>query len=93
MTIIEEPQQNLESYSIPVQGKLDPILGRIDLVAILSAMLGVCLLAVAAIVMTMIELARLITSLCSDSLDRWLIIVLGLAIVWLAARRKKLCVL
>ena len=93
MTLTEEPRQNLENYSVPPAGRLDPILGRIDLIAILSAVLGACLLAIVAVVLMMIELAKIVASLWADSFDRWLIIALGLAIVWVSVRRKKLCVL
>jgi hypothetical protein len=67
-------------------------LGRIDLVAIVIGLLGVCLLGVVALVMAVIELAKLVASLWSDSLDRWLMVTLAVAIVWILARWKRLCV-
>jgi hypothetical protein len=85
-------QPDVKNYSPPESGKLDAILGRIDLVAILTAVLGLCVLAVVAGVMAMIELAKLISNLWSDSFDRWLIIALSVAILWVAVRGKKLCV-
>jgi hypothetical protein len=81
-----------EKVLVSREGRFDPILGRIDLIAILTAVLGVCLLGVAAVVMALIELARLISSLWSDSFDRWLLISLGVALIWVAVRLKKLCV-
>lgn len=94
MTILDKPVEktDLRNYSAPEGGKLDPILGRIDLVAILTAALGVCVLVVVGVVMAAIELARLISSLWSNSFDRWLIIVLSVAIIWVAVRGKRLCV-
>ena len=85
-----EPE--LKEFSIYRDGKLDPILGRIDLVAIVIGLLGMCLLAVAALVMAVLELTRLVASLWSDSLDRWLMVTLAVAIVWILVRWKKLCV-
>ena len=94
MTATQKPtnQPELGEFPNPRDGKLDPILGRIDLVAIVIGLLGMCLLAVAALVMAVLELAKLVASLWADSLDRWLIAILGLAIVWVIARWKKLCV-
>jgi hypothetical protein len=86
-----DPQEP-KNLSIPQGGKLDPLLGRIDLIAILAAVLGVCLLGVAGLVMAIIGLARLISTVWADSFDRWLVIILGLALIWVAARWKRLCV-
>ncbi len=71
---------------------LDPILGRIDLIAILTALLGGCLLGGAVAVMAIVEIAKLISCLWLDSFDHWLLITLSLALLWVGARRKKLCV-
>lgn len=79
-------------FSIPEAGILDSILSRIDLLAIVITLLGICLLGVAAMVMALIELVRLFATLWSGSLERWLIITLGVAIVWVVARWKKSCV-
>ena len=94
MTATQKPanQPELEEFPSPRDGKLDPFLGRIDLIAIIIGLLGMCLLGVAAVVLTVIELARLVASLWADSLDRWLMITLGVAIVWVIVRWKKLCV-
>ena len=94
MTTAEKSANDPEfkELSIHRDGKLDPVLGRIDLIAIVIGLLGVCLLGVAAVVLAVIELARLVASLWADSLDRWLMITLGVAIVWVIVRWKKLCV-
>ena len=70
-------------------GKLEFILGRIDLVAIVVTLLGICLLALAGIVTAMIGVAKLISGLWSNPIYRWLIIILGVAMVWVAVRWKK----
>jgi hypothetical protein len=58
------------------------------LVAILAALLGITVLGVAAVVIALIELAKLISSLWSDSFDRWLLMIFGVAVIWIIARRK-----
>jgi hypothetical protein len=94
MTTLDKPvdKADMGSCSLEQGGKLDPILGRIDLVAILTVVLGVSVLAVAGIVMAVIEIVKLISSLWENSFDRWLIIILSVAIVWVAVRGKRLCV-
>jgi hypothetical protein len=76
----------------PQRGKLDALLGRIDLLAVLTTLLGLALLGVAAVALAVFELAKLLSGLLSDSFDRWLILALGLSTVWVVARWKKLCV-
>jgi hypothetical protein len=66
------------------------ILHRLDLAAILIALAGICLLGVVAAVMMVGQLAGLISSLWSSSVDRWMIVALGVALVWIAVRRKKM---
>lgn len=85
-------QSGMSPLPITKGGTLDFILGRADLIAILTAVLGVCMLGVAAVVMAIIQLARLISSLCSDSFDRWLIAAPALALLWVVLRGRKLCV-
>lgn len=77
--------------SIPRARKLDFMLSRIDLAAFVISLLGISLLGLVAMVRAVIDLARLIPSLWSNSLDRWLIILLGAAIVWVLVRWKKSC--
>jgi hypothetical protein len=74
--------------------KLDPALGlgRIDLIATLIVVLSICVLGLMAVAKAFIELARIIFSLWADSFDRWLVVILGLALLWLVARWKKLSV-
>jgi hypothetical protein len=64
------------------------VLHRIDLVAILVTVLGIAVLGLAAAVIALIELAKLISNLWSDPFDRWLLMVFGVAVVWIIARRK-----
>jgi hypothetical protein len=40
------------------------------------------------VVIALIELAKLISSLWSDSFDRWLLMIFGVAVIWIIARRK-----
>jgi hypothetical protein len=84
-------QPGANGFSIPQEGKLDFILARIDLAAFILTLLGIVLLGLVAMVTAVIELGRLVLTLWSNSVDRWLIIVLCLAIVWVAARWKKSC--
>lgn len=92
MTPFDKPHPEAANFTIPQEGKSDPILGRVDLIAILTAALGFCLLGVGAVVLAILEVAKLIAGMWSNSFDRWLVIAFGLAIVWIIARRKKLCV-
>jgi hypothetical protein len=94
MSTTEQPVDSLEAKrrAMDQDGKLDPILGRIDLVAILLALLGACLLGVAVAVLAFVELVRIVSSLWSDTFERWLLIVLAAALVWIVVRWKKLCV-
>jgi hypothetical protein len=85
-------QRDPNKLLISRAGKFDALLGRMDLIAILTTLLGVCLLGVAALVMGVIELVKLVSSLWSDSIDRWLIIVLGLTFVWVVVRWRKMSV-
>jgi hypothetical protein len=94
MTTLDKPMDKTDTGSYPIErgGKLDPILGRIDLVAILTVVLGISVLAIVGMVMAVIEIVKLISSLWENSFDRWLIIILSVAIVWVAVRGKRLCV-
>jgi hypothetical protein len=94
MTTLDMPagQPEQKNISIPRAGTLDIVLGRIDLLAILTTLLGLCVLAVAAVVLVTIEMAKLIVTLWADSFDRWLLIVLAVALAWVVYRGKKLCV-
>jgi hypothetical protein len=73
-------------------GKPNLIVGRVDLIAVLITLLCLCLFGFLVAAMAVVQFAELISSLWSDSFDRWLIVVFGVAIVWVAARWKKLCV-
>ena len=87
---LNQPEAN--NISIPREGQLEFILGRIDLAAIIISLLGLCLLGMVALVFAVIELARLISALWAHPLDRWLILLLGAAIAWVVVRWKKSCV-
>ena len=64
----------------------------IDIAAMVLALLGFCILAGVLAVMAVLDVARLLSNFWADSYDRWLVIVFGLAVVWVAARWKKLSV-
>jgi hypothetical protein len=63
-----------------------------DLLAILTTILGICLLGLAAAALAAVELARLISCLWAHPYERWPLVMLGLAIIWILSRGKKLCV-
>ena len=92
MEIPEQPanRSDVKKESAAHHEKMDRLLGRIDLVAVLTLFVGVLLLGVVSVVVVIIELAKMISRLWSDSFDRWLIIVLALTIVWIAARWKRM---
>ena len=71
------------------EGRFEALLSRIDLVAIVITIVGVCLLAVAATVLATIGVAKLISSMWSIPLDRGLMILLCSAIVWVTVRWKR----
>jgi hypothetical protein len=73
-------------------GQLDAVLRRIDLVALLTAALGAALLGVALVVTAAFQLGKLVSMLWADSFDRRLVVVLALAVIWVAVRWKRLCV-
>jgi hypothetical protein len=85
-------ERGVKAQRTSQNGQLDAILGRVDLLAILTTVLGIALLAVAAVVLVVFELAKLLSALWSDSFDRWLILALVLSVVWVVARWKRLCV-
>ncbi len=91
MNTLGRPAETLTTKDLTLSQsrRREVILGRIDLIAIVTALLGLCLLALVA---AAIQLAKLIAYLCADPIDRWLVVVLGLAVLWLIARGKKLCV-
>jgi hypothetical protein len=88
---MEAPANQPESNEIliPREGQLDCILSRVDLAAIVISLLGIGLLGAVVLVMAVIDLAKLLAIFWSQPLDRWLSIVLGLAIIWVVARWKK----
>ena len=94
MTNIEKPvaasQPGLSPVSIPSAGKLEAILGSMDLAMMLAAFLGLCLIVATVAVMAVIDLARLASNLWSNHDDRWLIVFFGMVVIWVAVRRKKL---
>lgn len=87
-TEASEGQSGGKAISLSQEGRSTSILSRIDLVAIVITLVGICLLGVAAMVMAVIELAKLISSLWAVPFNRWLILILGMAIVWVTARWK-----
>ena len=84
--------QEVKDFPRPAEGRLDPMVGRIDLIAVIVAALGLCLAGLVAVVMALFELARFVWTLWADPFDRWLTVVLGAAMLWVALRWKKLCV-
>jgi hypothetical protein len=82
------PQQSLDA-SVSPDGKFDPILTRIDLVAIVTALVGTCLLTLTVAVLAVVQAVKLILTLWSNSLDRWLFIAVCVALIWVVARWKR----
>jgi len=91
MTTTNSPAQAEETVgtSIPPAAKLDSLLARLDLVAIVVTMAGLCMLTLTVAVLAVIQAARLIQSLWSDSLGRGLILVLCAGSLWVVARWKR----
>jgi hypothetical protein len=92
MTHHESPREPAPQSDIPEDSRLDFVLGRLDLVAVLITLLGLCLLGVTAAALAAVELAKLISCLWAQPLERWLLVIVGLAIVWVLSRGKRLCV-
>jgi len=90
-TTIEAPgaQHGDDSFQKHQDRKFEALLSRIDLVAIVISIVGVCLLTIAATVLAAIEAAKLISNLWSNPLDRWLMIVFCTAIAWVTVRWKR----
>lgn len=82
------PQQPFET-SVSAGGKFDTLLTRIDLAAIVTALVGACLLTLTVAVLAVVQAVRLILTLWSNSLDRWLIITVCVALIWVVARWKR----
>jgi hypothetical protein len=93
MTTFEKSadQPGLKSSSPSGDGKPNLIVGRVDVAAVLMTLLCLCLFGFLVAAMAIVQFAELISSLWSDSFDRCLIVAFGAAIVWVAARWKKLC--
>lgn len=70
-------------------GKLGFVLRQIDLIAITVVFLGTCLLGLAAVVFAVIQLAKQISNHWAQPADRWLVMILASAIVWVMVRWKK----
>jgi hypothetical protein len=92
MTTVEKSasQPGLKNISEARDGKTNLIAGRIDVVAVLIALLCVCLFGFLAAALAVVQFAELISSLWSNSFDRWLVLAFAVAVVWVAARWKKL---
>jgi hypothetical protein len=87
----EEPKRSRTIRMPRAWGKLDAMLVRIDLVALLTAGLGVGLLAATVAATAVVQLGKLISLLWAEPFDRWLIIGLGVAVVWVIVRWKRMC--
>ena len=91
MPAIEVTADHSDPKSSPVrrEGRFDPILARIDLAAILVTLVGISLLGIIAMVLAVMELAKLVSALWATPVDRWLILLFCAAIVWVIMRWKK----
>jgi hypothetical protein len=87
------PSQPAPKSDSPEDRKLDLVLGRVDLAAILTAVVGLCLLGLMAAALAAVESAKLISCLWAHPVARWPLVIFGLAIVWILTRRKRLCVI
>jgi hypothetical protein len=76
------------SLSLPQAGRRESFLHQFDLVAMVITSLAIVLLGLAALALAVIELFKLTVSLWSEPLGRSVIIIVGLAIVWVVARWK-----
>jgi len=95
MTLLEKPivpgATETSRRPNPSAGKLDSVLGGIDLAMLLAAFLAVFLTVVAVATMAIIDLARLIAGLWANEDCRWLFASFGVVAIWVAARWKKIC--
>jgi len=73
-------------------GKADVIFGRIDLIALVVALLGVCAGVVAILVLAIIEVIKLFSIFWANHDDRWLAAIFAVAVIWVIARWKRLCI-
>ena len=93
MTASEESRahSNTEAVDVgvPVQKDSQPLLARVDLLAIMIAAVGLVLASVAGFVLAFIELTKLVRSLWADPVERWLIVIFAVALVWVTLRWKK----
>jgi hypothetical protein len=71
---------------------VDRILERIDLVALAVAVLGICVGMVTIAVLAIIELVKLTSNFWADDGNRWLLAIFALAVIWVIARWKRLCI-
>lgn len=66
-----------------------PILARLDLIAIMISVVGLCLAGVAGSVLAIVELAKLVRTFWTDPVERWLIVIFAAALIWVTVRWKK----
>jgi len=70
--------------------KVQMIVGRLDLIALLLTVLGLAAVAVMVVVLAVIEFGRLVLSIWGNHYERWLLVFLGMAILWVGLRWKRL---
>ena len=75
-----------KGISIPGETKCDSSRSRIDDVATVIALIGICWLGAVAFGAAVVELARLISGLRANPVDRGLMIAVVVASVWIIAR-------
>jgi hypothetical protein len=93
MTASEEPpaHSNPEAVDMGVPAPKDsqPLLARVDLLAIMIAAVGLVLAGAAGFVLAFIELTKLVRNFWADPVERWLVIIFAVALVWVTLRWKK----
>ena len=94
MTTLQKSAQTCRTggvFWLPGTEKPNLIVGRVDVVAVLIALLCICLLGFLAAALAIVQFAELISSLWSNSFDRWLVLAFAVAVVWVTVRWKNLC--
>ncbi|HEX4349973.1 MAG TPA: hypothetical protein VH251_06290 [Verrucomicrobiae bacterium] len=83
---------SLKNFPAARDEKPSLIVSRIDVVAVLASLACLCLFGFLAAAMAIVQFAELLSNLWSNSFDRWLILAFAVAVTWVVARWKKLCV-
>jgi hypothetical protein len=74
------------------QRRQSPVLSKIDMGAMVVAVVFVGLIAITVLVMVVIEMAKLGSVLCANPNAWWPLAIFGAAVGWVIVRWKKMCI-